>query len=153
MSIFMEQTVASSNKSTPRVVIRKDAKFKSACNKMRWLNKASEADATAGNSKGSTAGSEKATDENGSQFYSFYEKADPSLDESVNPPVKLPSALLVSVHMAVVVLCAYMCTYVHTQLYGVWIILYKDVYMSGYYRLWEYFAGINFSAQRIMQYL
>ena len=104
MSMFMEHTVASSNKSTPKIVIRKDANFKSACNKMRWLNKGREAARTmtssAGNSKDlTTAGSsgEKVNEENGSQFYSFHEKADPLLDESVNPPVKLPSALLVRV--------------------------------------------------------
>lgn len=97
MSMFMEHTVASGNKLTPRIVIRKDAKFKSACNKIRWLNKASEAATTsADNRKRSSASSEdKTANENGSQFYSFHEKADPSLDESVNPPIKLPTALLV----------------------------------------------------------
>ena len=97
MSMFMEHTTASSNKSTPKIVIRKDAKFKSACNKIRWLNKAKEATKTTSsdNSKHSTSSKEKTADENGSQFYSFHEKADPSLDESVNPPIKLPTALLV----------------------------------------------------------
>lgn len=103
MSLFMEHTVAINNKSTPRVVIRKDAKFKSACNKIRWLNKSSEtvtskAIASVGQDKNSTApgGIEKTTiDESNTQYYSFHEKADPSLDELVNPPIKLPSALLV----------------------------------------------------------
>ena len=99
MSMFMEHTVATGNKLTPKIVIRKDAKFKSACNKMRWLNKASGSATTAAtstdNRKHSSASSEKAADENSSQFYSFHEKADPSLDESVNPPIKLPTALLV----------------------------------------------------------
>ena len=105
MSMFMEHTVTSSYKSTPKIVIRKDANFKSACNKIRWLNKDSEAatartiSSAALNSKDSTTTSsseEKVNDENGSQFYSFHEKADPSMDESVNPPIKLPTALLVS---------------------------------------------------------
>ena len=104
MSMFMEHTVAGSYKSTPKIVIRKDANFKSACNKIRWLNKGNEAatartvTSSAGNSKGSTtadSSEEKVNDDNGSQFYSFHEKADPSLDESVNPPLKLPFALLV----------------------------------------------------------
>lgn len=105
MSMFMEHTVASSYKSTPKIVIRKDTNFKSACNKIRWLNKGSEAAAartmkssSASNSKDSTSSNEeKVNDDNGSQFYSFHEKADPSLDESVNPPIKLPSALLVRI--------------------------------------------------------
>ena len=113
MSMFMEHTVASSYKSTPKIVIRKDANFKSACNKIRWLNKGSEAatartvTSSAGNNKGSTtadSSEEKVNDDNGSQFYSFHEKADPSLDESVNPPLKLPSVLLVRdkcVHMSI----------------------------------------------------
>lgn len=107
MSMFMEHTVASSYKSTPKIVIRKDANFKSACNKIRWLNRGSES-TTAGtitsspnNSRDSTtadsSSERKVNDENGNRFYSFHEKADPSLDESVNPPIKLPSALLVRV--------------------------------------------------------
>lgn len=104
MSMFMEHTITGSSKLTPRVVIRNDAKFKAACNRIRWLNKDSEAvmakatATSAGNGKDSkTSGGqeEKTSGENESQFYSFYEKPDPSLDESVNPPIKLPSALLV----------------------------------------------------------
>lgn len=118
MSMFMEHGVAG-NKSTPRVIIRQDAKFKAACNKIRWLNKASEvattkAMASVGKDKDSTthaAGGSEKTDENSIQFYSFHEKADPSLDESVNPPIKLPAALLVIV-MATLLLCI-ICVYIH----------------------------------------
>ena len=106
MSLFMEHSVATSSRPTPKIVIRKDAKFKSACNKMRWLDKHSGAatlkaiTSSADEYKDSVAAAsdnrEKVTEENNTQFYSFHEKADPSLDESVNPPIKLPSALLVS---------------------------------------------------------
>ena len=97
MSMFMEHTIASSNKSTPRIVIRKDANFKSACNKIRWLNKSGKAATISAASKDSTtvSSSDGKVIDNGGQFYSFHEKADPSLDESVNPPIKLPPALLV----------------------------------------------------------
>ena len=98
MSMFMEHTVASSNKSTPRIVIRKDANFKSACNKIRWLNKGSKVVTialAAGKDSTTVSSSDGKVSDDGGRFYSFHEKADPSLDESVNPPIKLPPALLV----------------------------------------------------------
>jgi len=107
MSLFLEHSAAvSNNRSTPKIVIRKDAKFKSACNKIRWLNKASEVamvtTMTSPGERKADDNKEMTGENNSSQFYSFHEKVDPSLDEAVNPPIKLPSALLVSYNTKIV---------------------------------------------------
>ena len=85
--------------TTPKVIIKRDAKFKAACNKLKWFNKGSEPVEQSLTKVPSVAGdSSKIEDisEDSEQFYSFHEKADPSIDEAVNPPIKLPTVLLVS---------------------------------------------------------
>ena len=118
MSLFLEhsgQGKSAAAMTTPKVIIKRDTKFKAACNKLKWFNKGSEPVEQSVTKAPSVAGDsskiEESAEDNG-QFYSFHEKVDPSIDEAVNPPVKLPTVLLVSgsllyVHACV---CVRVCT-------------------------------------------
>ena len=109
MSLFFEHSgegkSVAATVTTPKVVIKRDAKFKAACNKLKWFNKGS-GPVEQSVSKSIAGDSSKIEDsfEDDGQFYSFHEKVDPSIDEAVNPPVKLPTVLLVSRALSV---CAY----------------------------------------------
>ena len=114
MSLFFEHSgegkSVAATVTTPKVVIKRDAKFKAACNKLKWFNKGS-GPVEQSVSKSIAGDSSKIEDsfEDDGQFYSFHEKVDPSIDEAVNPPVKLPTVLLVSGSLYVCV-CVCVCT-------------------------------------------
>jgi len=103
MSLFLEHS--GENKSaaamtTPKVVIKRDAKFKAACNKLKWIDKGSSDPVEQSLTKAPSLAGDSSKIENSfedsEQFYSYHEKVDPSIDEAINPPVKLPTVLLVS---------------------------------------------------------
>jgi len=100
MSLFLEHSGQDkSTDATPKVVIKRDAKFKAACNKLKWFNKGSDPVEQSLTKAPSLAGDSSKIEnsfEDDGQFYSYHEKVDPSIDEAVNPPVKLPTVLLVS---------------------------------------------------------
>ena len=102
MSLFLEhsgQGKSAAAMTTPKVIIKRDTKFKAACNKLKWFNKGSEPVEQSVTKAPSVAGDSskiEESSEDAGQFYSFHEKVDPSIDEAVNPPVKLPTVLMVS---------------------------------------------------------
>ena len=109
MLLFFEHSgegkSAAATMTTPKVVIKRDAKFKAACNKLKWFNKGSEPVEQSLTKAPSVAGDSSKIEDSAKddgRFYSFHEKADPSIDEAVNPPVKLPTVLLVSGSLCVV---------------------------------------------------